>query len=57
MPQSQVHGPVKSFKLTLGNRSFGITRGTKEAVPGGRTLTVDTRPGFKTAQDDQGKNY
>lgn len=55
-PKWEITGPVASFKFTSADgMSFGIGTGT--AVPAGRTLTIDTRPGYKTLTDDQGRNY
>ncbi|MEV6551745.1 phage tail family protein [Streptomyces sp. NPDC051597] len=56
-PIWQISGPVRRFRLTCGERSFGINGKSQDAVPGGTTLTVDTRPGHKTLMDAQGKNY
>ncbi|MFJ8699466.1 phage tail domain-containing protein [Streptomyces ardesiacus] len=53
-------GPLKSFQLTGPDGSkFGIPEqaGGADALQAGRTLTVDTRPGYKTVLDDKGVNY
>ncbi|MEV5883089.1 phage tail domain-containing protein [Streptomyces sp. NPDC052020] len=53
-------GPLKSFALTGPDGStFGIPAqaGGADALQAGRTLTIDTRPGYKTAIDDRGINY
>ncbi|WP_053164112.1 hypothetical protein [Streptomyces noursei] len=56
-PVWEIAGPAKRFRLTLGERSFGITGNDGDAVPGDTTLTIDTRPSHKTLVDDKGKNY
>ncbi|MFJ2187830.1 phage tail domain-containing protein [Kitasatospora sp. NPDC087861] len=60
-PVWQLKGPVRGFRLTgADGGSFGISAGSvgaPDAVPAGRTLTIDTRPGYKTLRDDQGTNY
>ncbi|GAA0406179.1 phage tail family protein [Streptomyces luteireticuli] len=55
-PIWQIRGPVKSWKFTCGKQRFGMTRGSGDVVAGGRTLTIDTRPGYKTVTDDRGTN-
>ncbi|MFF8629688.1 phage tail domain-containing protein [Streptomyces werraensis] len=55
-----ITGPLKSFEFTGPDGSkFGVPAqaGGADALPAGRTLTIDTRPGYKTVLDDQGKNY
>ncbi|MFJ7907499.1 phage tail domain-containing protein [Kitasatospora sp. NPDC096204] len=59
-PIWELKGPIRGFKMTSGDRSFGIAAGPAggpAAVPAGRTLIVDTRPGMKSLTDDQGNNY
>ncbi|MFJ4093439.1 phage tail domain-containing protein [Kitasatospora sp. NPDC089913] len=60
-PIWELTGPVRGFKMTGPNgASVGIAAGplgSPDAVPAGRTLTIDTRPGVKTLKDDQGSNY
>ncbi|MCF3100967.1 phage tail family protein [Streptomyces roseoverticillatus] len=59
-PVWEIKGPVRSFSLSHGDQSFGITGpgpGSGEVVPGGRTLRIDTRPGAKTVRDDLGRNF
>ncbi|MEU2513784.1 phage tail domain-containing protein [Streptomyces syringium] len=56
-PVWELTGPVRSFTFSLGEKSFSIPSASAEAVPAGRTLTVDTRPGYKTLVDDRGLNY
>ncbi|GAA4071359.1 hypothetical protein GCM10022284_03800 [Streptomyces hundungensis] len=56
-PVWEVTGPVRRFRFTCGERSFGIDGRAQDAVPGGTTLKIDTRPGHKTLMDDKGKNY
>ncbi|MGC9439254.1 phage tail domain-containing protein [Streptomyces sp. WG5] len=59
-PRWELTGPIKGFTFSSPDgSSFGITPpvdGT-DVVAGGRTLVVDTRPGFKSLKDDQGTNY
>ncbi|MFF4815279.1 phage tail domain-containing protein [Kitasatospora sp. NPDC001309] len=59
-PVWQLKGPVRGFQLTgPDGGSFGISAGatgTPDAVPAGRVLTIDTRPGVKSIRDDQGVN-
>lgn len=59
-------GPIKSFTFTSPpseefpqGQSFGIPTASdgSDILPTGRTLTIDTRPGYKSLKDDQGKNY
>jgi hypothetical protein len=53
-------GPLKSFELTgPDGTKFGIPAqaGGADALQTGRTLTIDTRPGYKTVLDDRGVNY
>lgn len=55
-PRWDLAGPIESFTFTgPDGASFGI--GSGSAVPAGRTLTIDTRPGYKTLRDDLGRNY
>ncbi|MER6102402.1 phage tail domain-containing protein [Streptomyces sp. NPDC001832] len=59
-PVWEITGPLKRFELTgPDGTSFGIPvqPGEVDAVPEGRTLTVDCRPGYKTVTDDEGKIY
>ncbi|MGW9170158.1 phage tail domain-containing protein [Streptomyces decoyicus] len=57
-PRWELAGPIESFEITSpSGDSFGIQSGTSYAVDAGRTLTIDTRPGYKTLKDDQGRNY
>lgn len=59
-PVWQITGPVKSFRfISPKGEAFGIAArqdGT-DVVAAGRTLTIDTRPGYKLLRDDQGVNY
>lgn len=59
-PRWELTGPIKGFTFTSPDgESFGVTApadGT-DTVAGGRTLTVDTRPGYKSLKDDLGDNY
>jgi hypothetical protein len=59
-PVWSISGPLRSLQL-IGpdGTSFGIPANTDgtDVIKAGRTLTVDTRPGFKTLVDDQGTNY
>ncbi|WP_234019136.1 phage tail domain-containing protein [Streptomyces sp. Tu6071] len=53
-------GPVKSFSLVGpdGATVEALARADgSDVVPSGRTLTIDTRPGHKTARDDLGANF
>lgn len=59
-PVWTITGPLKSFEFIGPDGSkFGIPAqaGGANALQPGRTLTVDTRPGYKTLLDDQGTNY
>jgi hypothetical protein len=59
-PQWELTGPIRNFSCTSPNgKKFSIPiRGDgSDAVPAGRTLTVDTRPGYKSLKDDLGANY
>jgi hypothetical protein len=60
-PVWTITGPLKSFTFTGpdGSSSWGIPAqpGGVDCLANGRTLTVDTRPGYKTITDDQGTNY
>ncbi|QLE71113.1 phage tail family protein [Streptomyces rectiverticillatus] len=57
-PVWEIRGPVRAFKFTHATRSFGITsEPTSDLIPGGRTLTIDTRPGVKTLRLDDGTNF
>ncbi|MFE5542771.1 phage tail domain-containing protein [Streptomyces sp. NPDC056534] len=60
-PVWEIHGPVRSFRLTGpdGKQVFAIPApaGGADAVPADRTLTIDTRPGYKSLRDDLGANY
>jgi hypothetical protein len=59
-PKWELSGPIKAFEFTgPEGHSFGIDPAIdgSDIVPLGRTLIVDTRPGFKTVRDDQGTNY
>ncbi|WP_424214780.1 phage tail domain-containing protein [Streptomyces sp. BI20] len=58
-PIWKLAGPVSSFTITSQDgRSFGINPADKTTpvVAAGKTLTIDTRPGFKTVTDSDGKN-
>ncbi|MFJ8041216.1 phage tail family protein [Kitasatospora sp. NPDC096147] len=52
-------GPVMSFRISYGTRSFGIDADPVglPVIPAGTTLTIDTRPGIKTIRDDKGTNF
>ncbi|MEU9404779.1 phage tail domain-containing protein [Streptomyces sp. NPDC048281] len=53
-------GPIKSFTLIspYGETIRASTPSDgSDLVPTGRTLTIDTRPGYKLVQDDLGTNY
>lgn len=59
-PRWELTGPIKGFTFASpSGHSFGVTApgDGSDVVAGGRTLTVDTRPGFKSLKDDQGTNY
>lgn len=59
-PIWELTGPIRGFHFTSpSGESFGITAPVdgSNTVPAGRTLTVDTRPGYKTLTDDLGTNY
>ncbi|ARZ66916.1 hypothetical protein SMD11_1255 [Streptomyces albireticuli] len=56
-PQWELRGPVRAFTVRLGEQSFAIPPSSADAVPAGRTLTIDTRPGHKVLRDEQGTNY
>ncbi|UFQ16416.1 MULTISPECIES: phage tail domain-containing protein [Streptomyces] len=56
-PIWELTGPVRGFKFSFAGRSFEIPASGADVVAAGRTLTVDTRPGYKTLRDNQGKNY
>ncbi|MFJ9234385.1 phage tail family protein [Streptomyces anulatus] len=59
-PIWEITGPLKRFKFTgPDGTSFGIPDqpSSIDALPAGRTLTVDCRPGYKTVSDDTGKIY
>ncbi|MFF9649686.1 phage tail domain-containing protein [Streptomyces sp. NPDC014622] len=59
-PVWEITGPLKRFTFTgPDGTSFGIPDqpGGLDALPAGRTLTVDCRPGYKTVQDNTGKIY
>lgn len=59
-PRWELEGPIKAFEFVgPGGQSFGINApvDSSDVIALGRTLTVDTRPGFKTVRDDQGTNY
>lgn len=59
-PVWELTGPIKSFRFTSpSGESFGISAdaGGADIVPGETTLTIDTRPGFKSLKDNTGKNY
>ncbi|KQX43540.1 hypothetical protein ASD97_26085 [Streptomyces sp. Root63] len=59
-PRWELEGPIKAFNFVgPDGRSFGVEApidGT-DVIAAGRTLTVDTRPGFKVVRDDLGVNY
>ncbi|MET7984565.1 phage tail domain-containing protein [Streptomyces sp. NPDC005281] len=59
-PVWTITGPLKSFNFTGPDGSaWGIPTqpGGADCLAVGRTLTVDSRPGWKTVTDDQGTNY
>jgi hypothetical protein len=59
-PVWTITGPLKSFKFTgPDGSSWGIpaAAGGADVLANGRTLTVDSRPGYKTITDDLGTNY
>lgn len=59
-PKWELMGPIKAFEFVgPDGHSFGVeARGdSSDVVPAGRTLTVDSRPGYKVLRDDQGTNY
>lgn len=59
-PTWTLSGPIKSFNFVgPDGHSFGIPAdpGGADILPDGRTLVIDTRPGYKTLMDDQGTNY
>jgi len=59
-PVWEITGPLKRFAFTgPDGTSWGIPDqpGGVDALPVGRTLTVDCRPGFKTVTDETGKIY
>lgn len=56
-PVWELTGPVRGFKFSFNGQSFEIPASGTDVVAAGRTLTIDTRPGYKTLKDDQGKNY
>jgi hypothetical protein len=59
-PRWELTGPIKGFRFTSpSGQSFGVTApgDSSDVVAGGRTLIVDTRPGFKSLKDDLGTNY
>ncbi|MEU3436728.1 phage tail family protein [Streptomyces sp. NPDC006863] len=59
-PIWEITGPLKRFKFTgPDGASFGIPTqpGSIDALPAGRTLTVDCRPGYKTVSDNTGRIY
>ncbi|MER6382097.1 phage tail domain-containing protein [Streptomyces sp. NPDC001118] len=59
-PVWTITGPLKSFTFTGPDGSrWGVPAqaGGTDCLPIGRTLTVDSRPGYKTITDDQGTNY
>ncbi|MEU0952790.1 phage tail family protein [Streptomyces niveus] len=59
-PQWQLEGPIKAFEF-IGpeGQSFGVEGPVdgSDVIEAGRTLIVDTRPGFKTVRDNTGVNY
>jgi len=59
-PTWELVGPIKGFRFeSPDGQAFGITapEDGSDVIPEGRTLVVDTRPGYKTLRDDQGANY
>ncbi|WP_371665978.1 phage tail family protein [Streptomyces sp. NBC_01241] len=59
-PRWELEGPIKAFNFVgPEKRSFGVTAPVdgSDIIPAGRTLTVDTRPGFKVVRDNAGTNY
>ena len=59
-PVWTVTGPLRSLRVTGPSGTYweipAAADGT-DVLPAARTLTVDTRPGFKSLLDDQGRNY
>lgn len=59
-PVWELTGPLRRFEI-IGpdGTSFGIPlqAGGLDALAAGRTLTIDCRPGYKTAVDQTGMNY
>jgi hypothetical protein len=59
-PRWELEGPIKGFTFASPDgQSFGVTPPSNgsDVVPAGRTLTIDTRPGFKSLRDDVNTNY
>ncbi|MFH8346790.1 phage tail family protein [Streptomyces sp. NPDC018045] len=56
-PVWELQGPVRGFRFSFGDKTFEIPAATTDVVAAGRTLTIDTRPGYKILRDDQGRNY
>jgi hypothetical protein len=59
-PRWELSGPIKAFNFVgPQGSSFGVDPAVdgSDVVPSGRTLTVDSRPGFKTVRDDLGTSY
>lgn len=59
-PRWELTGPIKAFEfVSPEGESFGISvpEDGSDVVPLGRTLTIDTRPGYKSLKDDAGTNY
>jgi hypothetical protein len=59
-PRWELTGPIRGFQFSRPDgQSFGVTApgDGSNIVSGGRTLTIDTRPGFKSLRDDLGTNY
>ncbi|MFT2017722.1 phage tail family protein [Streptomyces sp. 796.1] len=56
-PVWTVEGPVRGFKFSFDGQSFEAPTSSADVVAAGRTLTIDTRPGYKSLRDDEGRNY
>ncbi|MFE3579394.1 phage tail family protein [Streptomyces vinaceus] len=59
-PVWELVGPIRSFTISnAAGKKFGINKGdgTKDIITGGETLTIDTRPGYKTVRSSTGKNF
>lgn len=49
-----IEGPVRGFKFSFDGQSFEAPTSSTDVVAAGRTLTIDTRPGYKSLRDDEG---